>query len=51
MTFTALPESTILSSITQMLEAKLEAIEVQMRYSLLAVGMPQDCGCVRTATK
>jgi hypothetical protein len=50
-TFIALPESTFLSSIIQKLEAKLEAIEVQMRYSLLAVGMPQDCACVRRATK
>jgi len=48
MTFIALPESTFLSSIIQMLEAKLEATEVQMRYSLLAVSMPQDCRCVRT---
>jgi hypothetical protein len=31
MTFIALPESTLLSSIIQMLEAKLEAVEVQMR--------------------
>jgi len=51
MTFIALPTSTFLSSIMQTLEAKLEAIEVQMRYSLLAVGMPQDCECVRTVTK
>jgi hypothetical protein len=34
-----------------MLEEKLEAIEVQMRYSVFAVGMPQICGCVRRATK
>jgi len=51
MTFIALPESTFMSSIIQMLEAKLEATEVQMRYSSLAVGMPQDCGCVRRATE
>jgi hypothetical protein len=51
MTFIALPQSTFLSSISQMLEAKLEAIEVQMRYSLLAGGIPQDCGCVRRETK
>jgi hypothetical protein len=51
MTFAALPQSIFLSSIIQTLEAKLEAVEVQMRYSLLAVGMPQDCGCVSMATK
>jgi hypothetical protein len=51
MTFVALPESIFLSSIIQTLKAKLEAVEVQLRYSLLAVGMSQNCGRVRMATK
>jgi hypothetical protein len=50
-TFTALPESTFLSSIMQVLEACLEACSVAFILCLKVVMKQEDCGCVRRETK